>query len=132
MPSIEIENINLDVLPVSENYLVEEFTEGDDLIFETKFENSYDTEDIDFFTDSDNFAYNISISGGSRRLACQLSGPHIEVDSKIVKATWVWNTNGIRPGAYEAEAVITGPAEEIHICQTERPLAKAKKYSSQK
>jgi len=128
MPPKEIDINFFVVLNQSERQLVEEFTEGDDLIFESKFENSYVDKPPEYFTDPENFRYDLNISCGSHPLSCSLSGPEIDFEDNDIIVRWTWNTTGVRPGAYDAEAVITGP-EEIHICPTEKHLAKAKKIT---
>lgn len=126
MPPKEIENIILDARNVSEKYLVEEFTEGNEVIFEAKFNNSYGDEPVEYFTDADNFLYSLNISAGSHLVSCNLSDPEIEADVEKVTVRWIWNTAGVRPGVFDVEAEITGP-ENVHICKTELQLAKAKK-----
>lgn len=124
MPPKEIENISLDALNVSEKYLVEEFTEGNEVIFEAKFKNSYGDEPVAYFMDAGNFQYCLNISAGSHLLSSNLSDPEIEVDDEKVTVRWIWNTAGVRPGAYDVEAEISGP-ENVHICKTEQRLSKA-------
>lgn len=129
MPQIEIDIIDLDVLNSTERNLVEEFIEGDELIFETKFENNFGEKNIGFFRDASNFTYSLNISAGSNHFSYSLNGPEIDFDEELadtIRARWTWNTTGVRPGPYEAEAVITGPDDYLAY-QTVQHLAKAKK-----
>jgi len=128
MPPKEIDIKFFNVQNQSDKRQVEEFTEGEDLIFESKFENSYVDKPLEYFTDPDNFRYDLNILCGSQPLACSLSGPEIEFEDRDIIVRWTWNTTGVRPGAYDAEAMITGP-EEIHICPSVNQFAKAKKVS---